>query len=45
MFFIASQSRGKGIGKKLLQKTVKDFHLDEVVVNEQNSQAKGFYVD
>lgn len=43
MFFIASQSRGKGIGKKLLQKAVEDFHVDEVVVNEQNSQARGFY--
>lgn len=43
MFFIASQSRGKGIGKKLLQKAEKDFHVIEVVVNEQNSQARGFY--
>ena len=43
MFFIASQSRGKGIGKKLLQKAEKDFHAIEVVVNEQNSQARGFY--
>ena len=41
--FIASQSRGKGIGKKLLQKAEKDFHVIEVVVNEQNSQARGFY--
>lgn len=38
MFFIASQSR-----KKLLQKAVEDFHVIEVVVNEQNSQARGFY--
>ena len=43
MFFISSQSRGKGIVKKLLQKAEKDFHVIEVVVNEQNSQARGFY--
>lgn len=38
-----SLSRGKGIGKALLQYAVTNFAVNEVDVNEQNKQAIGFY--
>ena len=43
MLFIAPEDRGKGIGKSLIQYAVNDFSANEVTVNEQNTQAVGFY--
>ncbi|HGJ5882097.1 acetyltransferase [Arsenophonus sp.] len=43
MLFISPISRGKGIGKALLQYAVTNFAINEVDVNEQNKQAIGFY--
>ena len=43
MLFIAPEDRGKGIGKQLLQYGVQNYGITEVTVNEQNSQAVGFY--
>ncbi|QLK88325.1 GNAT family N-acetyltransferase [Arsenophonus endosymbiont of Aphis craccivora] len=43
MLFISTISRGKGIGKALLQYAVTNFAVNEVDVNEQNKQAIGFY--
>ncbi|MFD2248175.1 GNAT family N-acetyltransferase [Pontibacter ruber] len=43
MLFIHPDSRGKGIGKKLLQFAVDTLHATLVDVNEQNTQAVDFY--
>lgn len=43
MLFVAAQSQGKGIGKRLLQHAIHYFAADELDVNEQNPQAVGFY--
>ena len=43
MLFIASEQRGKGIGKTLLQHGVVKFGVNSLTVNEQNPQAVGFY--
>lgn len=43
MLFISSDCRGKGIGKQLLLQADARWQINEVVVNEQNPQAKGFY--
>ena len=43
MLFIAPKEHGKGLGKKLLEYGIKKYHVKELVVNEQNPQAKGFY--
>ncbi|MFS1538829.1 MAG: GNAT family N-acetyltransferase [Candidatus Phlomobacter fragariae] len=43
MLFISPISRGKGIGKALLQYAVTNFTVNEVDVNEQNKQTIGFY--
>ncbi len=43
MLFLHPRSRGKGIGKALLQYAVNHLHARKVDVNEQNSQAVGFY--
>lgn len=43
MLFIAPEERGKGIGKQLLEFGIKNYHVNELCVNEQNPQAKGFY--
>jgi putative acetyltransferase len=43
MLFIHPQSRGLGIGKKLLQYAVQELQANAVDVNEQNEQAVGFY--
>lgn len=42
MLFIATQ-RGHGLGKKLIQETMSLYPITDVVVNEQNQQAIGFY--
>ncbi len=43
MLFIHPESRGTGIGKKLLQFAVDNLHATLVDVNEQNTQAVDFY--
>lgn len=43
MLFIHNDVRGKGIGKKLLEYGIANCKVTKVDVNEQNSQAVGFY--
>nr|DAO07182.1 MAG TPA: putative acetyltransferase [Caudoviricetes sp.] len=43
MLFISPEQRGKGLGKKLIQYAVENYDINEVAVNEQNPQARGFY--
>lgn len=43
MLFIKNSERGKGIGKKLLNYGIENYNVNELVVNEQNPKAKGFY--
>ena len=41
--FIASEERGKGIGRLLLQHGIGNHGVNRLTVNEQNPQARGFY--
>lgn len=43
MLFISNENRGQGIGKKLIEYGIENYSINEVSVNEQNPQAKGFY--
>jgi len=43
MLFINPISMGQGIGKQLIRFAVHELQSDKVDVNEQNSQALGFY--
>ena len=43
MLFIAPEERGEGLGKRLLRYGIAHFGVNELAVNEQNPQAKGFY--
>ncbi|NBA95341.1 GNAT family N-acetyltransferase [Pseudomonas sp. R5(2019)] len=43
MLFVAPEHRGQGIGQALLQYAVKHLNASELDVNEQNTQARGFY--
>lgn len=43
MLFMHSESRGKGIGKALLNYSIAKMNFIKVDVNEQNEQAVGFY--
>ena len=43
MLFVKNNERGKGIGKKLLNYGISNYNVSELVVNEQNPNAKGFY--
>lgn len=43
MLFIDHNSRGKGIGKKLIIHGIDHLKISKVDVNEQNLQAVGFY--
>ena len=43
MLFLAPEERGKGLGKELVQYGAEHFGIQEVTVNEQNPQARGFY--
>lgn len=43
MLFIAPEERGKGIGKQLLNYGITKYMVNDLAVNEQNPQAKGFY--
>lgn len=43
MLFVSNENRGQGIGKRLLQYGIEKYPINELAVNEQNPQAKGFY--
>ena len=43
MLFIDPDHRGQGLGKQLLRYALEHLHADKLDVNEQNSQALGFY--
>lgn len=43
MLFITPEERGKGLGKELLQRGIKNYGVNELMVNEQDPQAIGFY--
>lgn len=43
MLFIHEEARGKGIGRQLISYAIETLHIDEVDVNEENSQAVDFY--
>lgn len=43
MLFISPKDRGKGIGKRFIQYGLENYSINEVGVNEQNPQARGFY--
>lgn len=43
MLFVASKERGLGLGKHLLEYGIREYQVNELGVNEQNPQAKGFY--
>ncbi len=43
MLFIAPKERGKGLGRKLMEHGIEKYSVKELVVNEQNPQARGFY--
>ena len=43
MLFIKNSERGKGLGKQLLDYGMEKYNVNELVVNEQNPAAKGFY--
>ena len=43
MLFVDNDYRGTGIGKKLIAYATANVHVTKVDVNEQNTQAVGFY--
>ena len=43
MLFIKNSERGKGLGKQLLNYGIENYNVNELAVNEQNSNAKEFY--
>lgn len=43
MLFISPQYRGRGLGKQLVLYGMETYAINDVGVNEQNPQAKGFY--
>ncbi|MDO4289830.1 MAG: GNAT family N-acetyltransferase [Eggerthellaceae bacterium] len=43
MLFVSNESRGQGIGKRLIQRGIDAYGVSEVAVNEQNPLARGFY--
>lgn len=43
MLFIKNSERGKGIGKQLLNYGIENYGVNDLAVNEDNPQARGFY--
>lgn len=44
MLFVAPESRGMGVGKRLLHYAIDELNAERLDVNEQNPQALGFYL-
>ncbi|AGZ36630.1 GNAT family N-acetyltransferase [Pseudomonas sp. SWI6] len=44
MLFVAPESRGIGVGKRLLHYAIEELNAERLDVNEQNPQALGFYL-
>lgn len=43
MLFVSNESRGHGVGKRLVEYAIEVLNVNYVDVNEQNLQALGFY--
>ena len=43
MLFLSPSARGKGLGRRLLERSIQEYGVRETTVNEQNPQAVGFY--
>lgn len=43
MLFIKNSERRKGLGRQLLNYGIKNYNINELIVNEQNPNSKGFY--
>ena len=43
MLFLDPDARGNGIGRKLIEYGISNYNINEVSVNEQNTNAYGFY--
>lgn len=43
MLFVKNSERGKKLGKQLLKYGIDRYNVNELTVNEQNPDAKGFY--
>lgn len=43
MLFVKNSERGKKLGKQLLKYGIDNYNVNELTVNEQNPDAKGFY--
>lgn len=43
MLFVFNESRGRGMGKRLLEYGIENYSINKLAVNEQNPSAKGFY--
>ena len=43
MLFIKNNERGNDLGKQLITYGIENYNINEVAVNEQNPNAKGFY--
>jgi len=43
MLFVSNESRGNGVGKRLVEHAIKVLNVNYVDVNEQNPQSVGFY--
>ncbi|MDH0300554.1 MULTISPECIES: GNAT family N-acetyltransferase [unclassified Pseudomonas] len=44
LLFVDPEFRGQGVGQRLLQHAVAELNAERLDVNEQNSQALGFYL-
>lgn len=43
MLFVSNESRGRGMGKRLLEYGIENYSINKLAVNEQNHLAKGSY--
>ncbi|WP_195927966.1 GNAT family N-acetyltransferase [Lactococcus lactis] len=43
MLFISPAHMKTGLGRKLIEEAIENYSVNELVVNEQNPKAKGFY--
>ena len=44
MLFLSPQARGKGLGRRMLQRAIDEYGVTRLTVNQQNPQAVGFYL-